>query len=179
MQAKDKYFSQVYGQCYKPLLRYALIKLSDPHEAEDALQSAFTRFYKRICLRGYRDIEDPQAFAFTLLRHELAERYALRAKREEREAPLPEFELPSDAEELEARVETAQEAAAIFGYAKELSAESYRTFVLYYGFDMCVEDIAAALGVGQEAIKSRLFRARRAIRERLMEGEKYDGTGNL
>lgn len=172
MQAKDKYFSQVYGQCYKPLLRYAFLKLSDPHEAEDALQSAFTRFYRRISLRGYRDIEDAKAFALTLLKHELAERYARRARREEHEAPLPEVELPSEDEELAVRVETAQEAARILDYAKALPAESYRTFVLYYGFDMCVEDIAEALGAGPEAIKSRLFRARKAIRERLMEGEK-------
>lgn len=171
MQAKDKYFSQVYGQCYQPLLRYAFLKLSDPHDAEDALQSVFTRFYKRISARGYRDIEDPKAFALTLLRHELAERYALRAKQAEREAPLADLDLPSDEEELAVRVETADEAARIFGYARALSAESYRTFVLFYGFDMGVEDIAAALSVSVEAVKSRLFRARRAIRARMMEGE--------
>ena len=52
--------------------------------------------------------------------------------------------------------------------AKRLPRETYRVFVLYYGYDLSVSEIAKELGIGTEAVKSRLFRGRKAIRQYLM-----------
>ena len=55
-------------------------------------------------------------------------------------------------------------AEQILAQAKLLPKELYRTFVLYYGYELSVSEVAAALGVGKEAVKSRLFRARKQLR---------------
>ena len=41
---------------------------------------------------------------------------------------------------------------------------SYQTFVLYYGFDQSVRQIAGALHVSEDAVKARLYRTRERIR---------------
>jgi DNA-directed RNA polymerase specialized sigma24 family protein len=41
---------------------------------------------------------------------------------------------------------------------------SYQTFVLYYGFDQSVRQIADALGISEDAVKARLYRTRERIR---------------
>ena len=50
----------------------------------------------------------------------------------------------------------------------KLPRETYRVFVLYYGYEMTVSEISKELGMGPEAVKSRLFRGRNAIRQYLM-----------
>ena len=55
-------------------------------------------------------------------------------------------------------------AEQILAQAKLLPKELYRTFVLYYGYELSVSEVAAALGVGKEAVKSRLFRARKQLK---------------
>ena len=51
--------------------------------------------------------------------------------------------------------------------AKRLPRDTYRIFVLYYGYEMTISEIAKELGMGAEAVKSRLFRGRNAIRQYL------------
>ena len=169
MLSNESYFNGVYEQTYRPLLRYAVLKLSNPLDAEDALQNVYMRFFRRIAARGHADIGDPGAFLHRLLRHEIAGHYALRSQMRQHETPLPEAELPADDEELALRTADAQQAEAVLAAARKLSPECYRAFVLYYGFDMSVEQISGALNSSRQAVKSRLFRARRSIRNQLIE----------
>lgn len=160
----EAYFDRVYDETYRALLRQALLKLSDPFDAEDALQNAYVRFLRRIKKHGFSDISDPGAFLYKSLCHEITQHYAARAVRKERETPLPDAVLPDDGQEVSLRALDAVAVKEIFTLARALPAEVYRTFVLYYGFDMSVAEIARSLGVSEEAVKSRLFRARRSIR---------------
>ena len=150
-------FTQPISPCYA-LYRY---------DAEDALQNAYVRFLRRIKKHGFSDISDPGAFLYKSLCHEITQHYAARAVRKERETPLPDAVLPDDGQEVSLRALDAVAVKEIFTLARALPAEVYRTFVLYYGFDMSVAEIARSLGVSEEAVKSRLFRARRSIRSEL------------
>ena len=60
-------------------------------------------------------------------------------------------------------------AGQVMEAAKTLSPDSYRVFVLYYGFEMSVSEIAKETQLGEEAVKSRLYRGRNAVRKRLTQ----------
>ena len=164
---KQDYFDRVYERTYRTLLRYAIVHLSDPTDAEDALQEVYIDFYRRIGERGHADILSPQAFLLKMLKREIARHYAERSERRMVEVPgTEEIDAvdPLSVEDLsEARIMTGE----VMEAAKRLPPDSYRVFVLYYGFEMRVSEIAKEMQLGTEAVKSRLFRARNEIRRQL------------
>ena len=165
------YFDRVYETTYRPLLRYAIVHLSDPADAEDALQNVYLAFYRRIQRYGHLDVLFPRAFLMKMLKREIIERYAEREKHAVRPLDdVPEERLRDDLV-FEDDVLDRALAQEILAEAKRLPRETYRVFVLYYGYELSVSEIARDLGMGAEAVKSRLFRGRNAIRRNLTHGD--------
>ena len=169
----QNYFDKVYEKTYRTLLRYAIVHLSDPIDAEDALQDVYLGFYRRIEARGYADILSPQAFLLKMLRRQVIRYYAARSKRSVLEAEAFEEAAARDPIPFEEAVENRAAAGQVLEAAKALSPDSYRVFVLYYGFGMSVSEIAKATLLGEEAVKSRLYRGRNAVRRKLKEYGAY------
>ena len=165
------YFDEVYRSVYRDLLRYAIIHMDRPVDAEDALQNVFTVFYQRISRFGHVDILVPKAYLLRSLKREIAQLNETHKKEkltdfqeegtddQEQEIPLEDIAIDRNMTET------------ILRAARDLSSESYRTFVLYYGYGLSVSEVARALQIGQDAVKVRLFRARNAIRKRLITEE--------
>ena len=171
------YFDRVYETTYRPLLRYAIVHLSDPTDAEDAVQNVYLSFYRRIERYGHLDVLFPKAFLLKMLKREIITAYAEREKRNLR--PLEEVQedrLKDDVDYEDAVLDRAL-AQDILREAKKLPRETYRVFVLYYGYEMTVSEIAKELDLGTEAVKSRLFRGRNAIRQYLCAGDVDAETG--
>lgn len=160
------YFDKIYEKTYRPLLRYAIVHLSDPLDAEDALQNVFIDFYRRIEARGHADILAPQLFLLKMLKREIIRNYAERSAHET--SPLEE-DVAADPLSFEDAVEMRLMANQVMEAARTLSKDSYRVFVLYYGFELSVAEIAKETGLGTEAVKSRLHRGRNAVRQQLMQ----------
>ena len=163
----QQYFDRIYESTYRPLLRYAIVHLSDPTDAEDAVQNVYLSFYRRIERYGHLDVLFPKAFLLKMLKREIITAYAEREKRNLR--PLEEVQedrLKDDVDYEDAVLDRAL-AQDILTEAKKLPRETYRVFVLYYGYEMTVSEIAKELDLGTEAVKSRLFRGRNAIRQYL------------
>ena len=72
MLSDDPYFDAVYADSYPVLLRYAMLRLPDPFDAEDVLQNVYVRFLRRLARRGHADIDQPGAFLLRMLRNEIA-----------------------------------------------------------------------------------------------------------
>jgi len=162
----QEYFNRVYEKTYRRLLRYAILHLSDPTDAEDVLQNVYIAFYRRVEQRGHFDILMPQSFLLRMLRNEIKHRYAERAK--QTAYPIEDYEETlSDSASFEELALDRAMVDEVLAIAKTLPSESYRIFVLYYGFELSVSEIAEELEIGREAVKSRLFRARNVIRGRL------------
>ena len=163
----QSYFDRVYETTYRPLLKYAIIHLSDPTDAEDALQNVYLSFYRRIERYGHLDVLFPKAFLLKMLKREIIERYAEREKHAVRLLEdVPEDRLKDDLSFEDGVLDRAL-ARDILAEAKKLPRETYRIFVLYYGYELTISEIARELGMGTEAVKSRLFRGRKAIRQYL------------
>lgn len=175
-EMNQNYFDKVYEKTYRTLLRYAIVHLSDPVDAEDALQNVYLGFYRRIEARGHADILAPQAFLLKMLRHEVIRHYAVRAKRSAFEAESLETEAAADPVSFEDAVENREAAGQVLEAAKALSPDSYRVFVLFYGFGLSVSEIAKETQLGEEAVKSRLYRGRNAVR-RLLKDQGTPRTG--
>ena len=47
------YFEQVYEKTHRSLIRYAIVHLDDPTDAEDALQNVYVDFYRRVERYGH------------------------------------------------------------------------------------------------------------------------------
>ena len=67
---KDSYFEQVYEKTHRSLIRYAIVHLDDPTDAEDALQNVYVDFYRRIQQYGHFDILSPEAFLIKMLKRQ-------------------------------------------------------------------------------------------------------------
>lgn len=161
---QQDYFDRIYEKTYRPLLRYAIVHLSDPLDAEDALQNVFIDFYRRIESRGHADILAPQLFLLKMLKREIIRNYAERGAHET--SPL-EDNAAADPLSFTDAVEARVMAGQVFDAAKTLSKDTYRVFVLYYGFEQSVSQIAKEMKLSEEAVKSRLFRGRNAVRRLL------------
>ena len=173
----QQYFDRIYESTYRPLLRYAIVHLSDPTDAEDALQNVYLSFYRRIERYGHLDVLFPKAFLLKMLKREIIARYAERDKRNLRSLEdVPEERLKDDVVFEDAVLDRAL-AQDILTEAKKLPRETYRVFVLYYGYELSISEIARELGMGTEAVKSRLFRGRNAIRQYLRADEVDAETG--
>ena len=171
------YFDRVYETTYRPLLRYAIVHLSDPTDAEDAVQNVYLAFYRRIERYGHLDVLFPKAFLLKMLKREIIQKYTEREKRNLR--PLEEVQedrLKDDVDYEDAVLDRTL-AQDILTEAKKLPRETYRVFVLYYGYELSVSEISKELGLGTEAVKSRLFRGRNAIRQYLRLDDMDAETG--
>ena len=167
------YFDEVYHSVYRDLLRYAILHMDRPADAEDSLQNVFTAFYRRITRFGHLDILIPKAYLLRMLKREIGRQNT--ACRRELLTEVPEEEADGQAQEvpLEDIALDRRMTETILATARTLSPESYRTFVLYYGYGLSVAEVARELGIGQDTVKVRLFRARNAIRKQLLTEEKY------
>ena len=163
----QQYFDRVYETTYRPLLRYAIVHLSDPTDAEDAVQNVYLDFYRRIERYGHLDVLFPKSFLLKMLKREIIERYAERERHAVRALDDIAEERLKDDIAFEDGVLDRALAQDILTEAKKLPHETYRVFVLYYGYELSVSEIAKELGIGAEAVKSRLFRGRNAVRKYL------------
>ena len=171
MSNQRSYFDEVYQSVYRDLLRYAIIHMDRPADAEDALQSVFTAFYRRISRYGHLDILVPKAYLIRMLRREISHMQEKQQKETPSDSPENETAYPDPEIPIEDLALDRSMTETIMNTAQTLPAESYRTFVLYYGYGLTTAEIARELNVGRDTVKVRLFRARNAIRKQLITEE--------
>jgi RNA polymerase sigma-70 factor (ECF subfamily) len=141
--------------------------LGERGEAEDAAQETFLRAYSHL---DRYDAERP--FRTWLL--SIASNHCIDRLRKRRlvwlsiEEPLPPHPaLSSDEVEPEDAVISNERGAAIQRMLAELSPEYRAAVVLRYWYDLSYTEIAEMLHTTESAVKSRLFRARQALAEKM------------
>ncbi len=156
----------------------ALRMLGNEREAEDAAQDAFVQAFTK--LRSYNSDWRFKTWIMTITNNLCIDKlrrrkleptsftdYAApaRAGEDERELEFESNELPPDV--VAAQNEQRKAVAALLA---QLPAEDRSMVAMFYWDDMSYEDIAKTTNSTVSAVKSRLFRARRALAQsRLME----------
>jgi RNA polymerase sigma-70 factor (ECF subfamily) len=146
-------------------------------DAADAAQETFARAYRS--LRTFRLGSSFASWLFAIAANRTRTSWARRlADRTKAERAGMEAAVREEADpELDVlrRIETERVRAAV-----SILPEDLRIAVeLYYFAELSVGETARALNVGEEAVKSRLFRARKKLREVLEERNLKDSGGVL
>jgi RNA polymerase sigma factor (sigma-70 family) len=139
----------------------------DRAEAEDALQESLLE----LC-RSLPSLADDRAllpWLRQIVQHRAADRGRRRAVR--REVALESAaDRPAGAEPGGAELEGAERRRELLAALAALPAEDRELLALRHEAGLSLEEVAAATGQSPRAVESRLFRARRALRERLSGG---------
>jgi len=163
-------FDRIYAETRDDLLRYLTLRTNADPEAEDLFQEVYRRFYDRLT-RGV-PVLDPRRYLFSVAKKVLAGYYRSSAKRKAAEQPMPEdFEVVSDDEPIDERLLREERMDEVWRLLRHEPEINQRAFVLYYGYDRSQKEIAAALGIREEAVRQRLYRTRERIRAMLERGE--------
>jgi RNA polymerase sigma-70 factor (ECF subfamily) len=141
---------------------------------EDLAQETFLRAYRAF---PTFDLDGPARASTWLLT--IAVRLALNARKqsEGRAASLPFSDASAVCDAATPETERARRelGRAIERAANELSPDQRAVFVLSEFHAMSLADIAAALAIPEGTVKTRLFRARAHLRERLADLERNQG----
>ncbi len=156
----EAYQQSVYNLTYR--------MLGNAREAEDAAQEAFLRAYQHM-----RRYDPSRPFKTWLL--SIASNYCIDRIRKRRltwlslDEPLPPHPaLSSNEPEPEDTAINHERSVAIQLLLDGLAPEYRAAVVLRYWYDMSYAEIADALDTTESAIKSRLFRARQMLAEKLL-----------
>ena len=167
---QDEQFDRIYAETRDDLLRYLTLRTNADPEAEDLFQEVYRRFYDRLT-RGV-PVLDPRRYLFSVAKKVLAGYYRSSAKRKAAEQPIQEdFEVVSDDEPIDERLLREERMDEVWRLLKREPEINQRAFVLYYGYDRSQKEIAAALGIREEAVRQRLYRTRERIRAMLEHRE--------
>lgn len=162
----EEYFDQVYRATVADLHRYIIIKTSHAENVEDILQEVYKAFYLRVLKKGHEDILSPKAFLTESAKKELARHYRAKSKHAE------QFDYNSFDEGIEAEgipfdelIHNRQALSRVYEVVKQMPLISYKAFMLFYSYDMPTAVIAEKLGISEENVRIRLWRARNIVRK--------------
>jgi len=160
MESRDAYFDEVYRDYAARLKRFLVVRIRSVSDMEDLYQEVWKRFYERTAMLRP---DEPFRYLVKIAKGELYKRYRSNSKKNECEEPLDET--ISDAQApFEPALLDRMDAAEVWQIVKNEPLLSYQTFVLYYGFDQSVREIASSLGISEDAVKARLYRTREQVR---------------
>ena len=154
--SRDHAFEELVEQYARDLFRYAYWLSSDRQIAEDLVQETLLRAWKSL-----HKVEEPKAvkgWLLTILRRENARRFERKQ--------LPYSDIPT--EELSGThrdFDTSTEAFVLRRAIEELPTEYREPLLLQVLHGYSQKEIAQQLGISSAGVGTRLFRARRKLRE--------------
>ena len=161
MQAFDTLYERYRDDEY----RLACLITGSRTDGEDLAQEAFVA-----CAQSIGSLKDGSKFRPWLLRtlSRAAWKYCRKARRE---TPVSEFFEGETGESALSAVLRTDEQRRLYAALDTLDEKRRVTVVLYYFDDRSVKEIAQATGVTEGTVKSRLFSARRHLRQALTDRE--------
>ncbi len=142
-------FTSLYREHRDPVFKLAAFRLSDPHEAEDALQETFLRAYR--ARRRFRRPGSERAWLLTICRNVCLDR--LRSRTAHPIAPL-DFEPPGHEPDLDGQIDLRAGLAT-------LAADDVEAFFLVDVLGLASHEAASVLGLrASSTLRSRVARAR-------------------
>jgi RNA polymerase sigma-70 factor (ECF subfamily) len=140
--------------------RYALAVVRDRDAAQDAMQEAFIRAFD--ALATCRNPDRFGAWFFRILANQCRNVVGRRHEAVDLEAVDP-----AGGERADAAVDRAELAATLETALAQLTPEQREAFVMKHVEGRSYEEMAELLGVGTDALKMRVYRARDMLRELL------------
>jgi RNA polymerase sigma-70 factor (ECF subfamily) len=159
-------FALLYRRYYRMLSTYVYRRTGDVHATEDLVSDVFLTVLRTLPRFRYRGV--PVRFWFFRIATNVDNRWARRQRRRAAAAlPLARLAI-ADASEFSTPgpIDAERAQLAMLSIAPKFQA----VLSLHYLEGLCVHDVAAVIGCREGTVKSRLARARDALRERLDKG---------
>lgn len=174
-QGKEESFQKLYEQTYPYVYKRACLMMRDEQEAFDLVQEVYFAVYKNI-----GNLQNTDSFYGWLKTIVVRQGMKMMDKNkhqvlvsEEQEEMFEE--IPDEEPGAEDRMFQAEDVAAVKLCIQELSKEQQAAIFAYYYDEMKIEEIAAAAGVSEGTIKSRLYLARKNLKETILRMERKQG----
>jgi len=159
-------FEALVGRHGDALFRFATRTCGSDRDAEDALQDGLLAAWRGA--GTFRGEASARTWLFQVVIHACRRRQRRRAGAPERHDDMDAAEgVAADERGADERVAAAQMAAALERALHELDEDGREVLLLRDVEGLSGEEAAAALGIGVPAMKSRLHRARLALKERV------------
>ena len=159
-------FEKLVNEFSPDLYRYALWSCGDRATAEDLVQETYMRAWRSI--DSLRNVNTAKVWLFTILRRE-------NARLHERQRPDTGQIDTSQLEDIQ-QYDTSTEAFVLRRALARLSAEYREPLVLQVLGGFSCEEIAEMLDISASAVMTRVFRARKTLRESLARDVFEDST---
>jgi len=159
-QARDKAFSAFYRSTVRSLVGFLVNQGADVHVAADIAQDTMLSAYRR-----WETIDRPRAWVHTVASRALVRRIASCEEQPVAQVPEPTSLLagPDVIADWEARHDLLPLLRSLPARQRQVLAWALSGFP--------PRDIAEQLGIGDEAVRASLYKARRAIAEAIKERE--------
>jgi RNA polymerase sigma factor (sigma-70 family) len=164
---QDRLFGELVHRYQDPVYAMALRMVGGPHDAEDIAQEAFLRVHRG--LEGFRGNAKFSTWLYRITCNLCTD--WLRKNRRRRTAALEDAgELADTGPETEPGL-LQREDRRLLREALDVLQERYRSIVvLHYWQGMPYQQIAEVMGMPVKTVETRLYRARRLLREHLEKG---------
>jgi RNA polymerase sigma factor (sigma-70 family) len=148
--------------------RTAYVITGSAAEAEDAAQDAFVKAYR--ALASFRPGAEPRPWLLRIVANEARNRVRSTGRRQQLELRLAEgFRPGGAAPSPEAATVAAEDRRRLLALVNGLSEEDRLVISSRYFLELSGEETAAALGIAEGTVKSRLSRALTRLRARVEE----------
>ncbi len=172
----DSYFDKVYNETIGAISRFVTSHAARFQDTEDIIQNVYTRFYKRISEKGYKDIDSIEAFLINIAKFECRSAFTGFIKRRDRSKNLSEFteeetaaieqEMSRDQKRLDDVITDKMLAKQIFDDITASDEAIGKIFYLHFVCDMKLEEVAAELGMNLSTVKTKLYRTLKAMKKK-------------
>lgn len=160
---------KVYGQ---DVLRFIRFYTSDAHEAEDLTQEVFLRAYSS--LPTFRRDCAPKTWLLRIALNVCRKHTRWKIRHPYSLVASVEFQQAFPSAEVEAM--TRDDQMQLISSVMRLPTKLKDTILLHYFEEQSVLEVASTLGIGESAVKLRLLRARKRLKQ--MEGGRQDGPSS-
>jgi len=162
-------FEELVRESYQQIHRWALVQAGDPDDAEDVTQEVLIRLHKGI--QRFRGTSRFTTWLFQITRNTAIELHRRRRTRERladrvRMAHEPESASPARPDQTVAEYGIAD---VVREFLTELPERQREVFDLVDLQDVAPIDVSEMLDLKPVTVRANLFRARRALRARILE----------
>jgi RNA polymerase sigma factor (sigma-70 family) len=162
-------YEEIVQRYQQVAFRTAYVITGSAADAEDAAQEGFVKAYR--ALASFRPGAEPRPWLLRIVANEARNRVRSAGRRHHLELRVAERFRPGDAAPSpEAAAVAAEDHTWLLGLVNDLSDEDRLVVSSRYLLELSGEETAAALGIPEGTVKSRLSRALTRLRRRAEEG---------
>ena len=161
-------YEEIVHRYQQVAFRTAYVITGSAADAEDAAQEGFVKAYR--ALATFRPGAEPRPWLLRIVANEARNRVRSTGRRHQLELRLAEGYRPGGAAPSpEAAAVAAEDRSRLLSLVNELSTEDRLVISSRYFLELSGEETAAALGIAEGTVKSRLSRALARLRARVEE----------